>query len=260
MILTYWLDQPVWLMFVLLAVLILGASALICVVSTLRATRPAMLRLGTGIVAPYFNAVSVLLALLAGFVASDSWERHRQASRIVQTERANAMAVHDLSLAAASDMRDIRSRLAAYLDAVTAQEWPLMAETGEAAPQAGTALGALLQAVADPAVASGSGDSVQQTLLDAVMALRNARGERLALANATDDQSKWLNLLALTALTLVAIGLIHLDKPAAQATTLVLFSLAVITTLGVVALHARPFDGPMAVSDKPLIEARAAIQ
>lgn len=260
MILTYWLDQPVWLMFALLAALVLGASALIWLASNLQATRPAMLKLGTGIVAPYFTAISVLLALLAGFVANDSWERHRQASRIVQTERANATAVIDLSLASVSDMREIRARLAAYLDAVTSQEWPLMAETGDAAPQAGIALGALLQAVADPKVAREAGQSVQQTLLDTVMALRNARGERLALANASDDQSKWLNLLALAGLTLIAIGLIHQDKPAAEAATLVLFSLAVITTLGVVALHARPFDGPMAVSAKPLVEARAAIE
>ncbi len=86
------------------------------------------------------------------------------------------------------------------------------------------------------------------------MGLRTARGERLALSDAQSDQSKWLTLMVLAGLTLLAIGLVHLERPMAQATALTLFCLAMVTTLGVVALHERPFDGPMAMSLHPSSE------
>ena len=72
MILLYWLDQPVWLMFGMLVALVLGASPVLWLLANWRAPRPALLRHGIGILAPYFGSVSVLLALLAGFVAGDA--------------------------------------------------------------------------------------------------------------------------------------------------------------------------------------------
>lgn len=259
MILGMWLDQPVWLMFAILAVPFLGVCGLLWLLTVWRRSRPLMLSLGTGIVAPYFNAISVLLALMTGFVANDAWERQRQASRVVQVERANARAVHDLSIATVSDMRGIRDALAAYLDAVVGEEWKTMAEEGRSSPQAGAALARLLQAVADPRVGTGAGLPAQSALLDAVMALRSARGERLALADTQGDGTKWLTLLVLAGLTLVALALIHLEKPRAQASALLLFATAMISTLGLIGLHERPFDGPLALGPDALRAARAAM-
>jgi len=93
-----------------------------------------------------------------------------------------------------------------------------------------------------------------------VMQLRSARSERLALSAARSDESKWLTLLVLAVLTLTAIALVHAERPFAQATTLFLFSAAMVTTLGVVALHERPFDGPLALSSEPIRLARAAME
>lgn len=259
MILGYWLDQPVWLIFGLLAAIFVAAILALCLLSNLRATRPGMLRLGTGIVAPFFGSVSVLLALLTGFVANDAWERQRQASRVVQAERTNVLAVHDLSVAAAPDMADLRAALVSYVDALIEDEWPKMSE-GASSLRAAEALGRLMQVVADPKNGVEAGVVTQAALLDAVMTLRTARGERLALSDAQGDQSKWLTLLVLAGLTLVAIGLVHMEKPWAQATTLVVFSTAIVTTLGVVALHERPFDGPFALQPTPLHAARAAME
>lgn len=251
MILGLWLDQPLWLMFGSVALLFGAASALLCLLSRAAATRPVMLRLGTGLVPTYFTAISVLLALMTGFVANDAWERQRQAAKVVQAERANARAILDLSLATVSDMAPIRQALAAYLEAVVGDEWARMGE-GAHSPAAGQALGRLLQTVADPKIGTEGGAVAQAALLDAAMALRAARGERLALADAQGDETKWLTLLVLAGLTLVSLALVHLDKPGAQATALTLFSIAVVTTLGLIAVHERPFDGPLALSPAPL--------
>lgn len=258
MILAYWLDQPVWLIFALLAALFAAATALFCLAANLRFTRPGMLKLGTGIVAPYFSAVSVLLALLTGFVANDAWERQRQAVKIVQSEKTNLLAVHDLSLATASDMSMIRARLLTYAETLIDDEWPKMTD-GTSSARAGEALGLLLQAVADPRHAAEAGPVAHAALLDSVMNLRTARGERLALSDAQGDQSKWLTLMVLAGLTSVALGLTHMAHPWAQGVTLILFSIAMVTTLGVIALHERPFDGPLALSSGPLQAARAAM-
>lgn len=260
MILGLWLDQPVWLMFALLAVPFLSLCVILSGLTLWRRSRPLMQASGTGIVAPYFSAISVLLALLTGFVANDAWERQRQASRVVQSERANTRAIYDLSIATVSDMSGIRASLTDYLDAVIGDEWPAMAETGHASQRAGAALGRLLQAVADPKVGAEAGVAAQSTLLEAVMSLRSARGERLALADAQGDETKWLTLLVLAALTLVALALIHLEKPRAQATVLLLFATAMISTLGLIALHERPFDGPMALKPDALRAARAGME
>lgn len=258
MILGYWLDQPVWLIFGLLSALFAAAIGVICLLTNLSATRPGIQRIGSGIVAPYFGSISVLLALLTGFVANDAWERQRQASRVVQAERSNVLAVHDLSVAAAPDMAEVRAALVAYVDALIEDEWPKMSD-GTSSARAAEALGRLMQVVADPKNGVEAGLVTQAALLDAVMNLRTARGDRLALSDAQGDQSKWLTLLVLAGLTLVALGLVHLEKPWAQATTLVVFSTAIVTTLGVIALHERPFDGPLALQPTPLQVARSVM-
>lgn len=258
MVLTYWLDQPVWLIFTLLAAVFAVCSGVITLLTVGRRTRPGMMKLGLGIVAPYFSAISVMLALLTGFVANDAWERQRQASKLVQSEKMNLLAVEDLSLATASNMAVIRERLRAYTDALIDDEWPKMT-VADSSRRAGEALGRLLQAVAEPRHTAEAGAAAHSALLDAVMNLRAARGDRLSLSEAQGDQSKWLTLMVLAILTLVAIGLIHVDKPVPQVVSMILFSVATVTTLGVIALHERPFDGPMPVSPAPLETARAVM-
>jgi hypothetical protein len=254
----FWLDQPLWAMFAILAVPFAALSGLLWLATRLRRTRPLMVRLGAGMVPTYFTAIATLLALLTGFVANDAWERQRAASRTLQAERANALAVHDLSLASVTDMRNIREALAAYLDVVIKLEWPRMSEGGSA-PEAGAGLRRLLEAVSDPKITAEAGAPVHAALLNAAMALRADRGERLALSRSASDETKWLTLLVLAGLTLVALGLVHTGFPAAQGTVLVTFSLAMVTTLGLIALHERPFDGPLAMSPEPLIIAHTAV-
>src|SRR3982074_1665547 len=80
-----WLDLPVAALFAVLIVFYALTGALIlwlCVCSPLRAKILTM----TGVVAPFFSAVSVLFALLTGFLASDVGDRNRQAWRAVHTE------------------------------------------------------------------------------------------------------------------------------------------------------------------------------
>src|SRR6266568_2755465 len=71
-----WLDLPAAALFAVLIVFYALTGALIswlCVCSPLRAKILTM----TGVVAPFFGAVSVLFALLTGFLANDVGDRNR---------------------------------------------------------------------------------------------------------------------------------------------------------------------------------------
>ncbi|MBE7204527.1 MAG: DUF4239 domain-containing protein, partial [Parafilimonas terrae] len=111
----------------------------------------------------------------------------------------------------------------------------------------------------DPRTGAEAGQAAQSALLAAVLGLRSARGDRLALVASEQDETKWLTLMVLAALTMVSIGLVHWEWPGAQAVTLFLFAAAIVTTLGVIALHERPFDGPLALKPDPLKLARSVV-
>ena len=78
--------------------------------------------------------------------------------------------------------------------------------------------------------------------------------ERLAIAGDQTNQIKWLTVFALGALTQIAIGLVHLERPRAQLAALALFSLAVVVVLGLIAMQEQPFAGAVQVSSAPLQE------
>ncbi len=246
----FWLNQPVWLMFLILAACFLTSMAVIHIWSFAPFMRAHALSF-TGVVAPYFGALAVLLALMTGFVANETWEREREAGRVVQSESDNVLAVYDLSIAAAPDMSTIRKDLFAYVEAVVKDEWPRMAE-GAASPKAARALGALLQEAARPEIATEAGMPTQAALLNSVLRIRSDRGTRLSLNEHRIDDTKWLVLLILGVLTQIAIGIVQLERPRAQLAALTIFTAGLISTLGLVAIHEWPFDGPSAIKPAAL--------
>ena len=107
--LTFWLDQPIWLIFGSLACLVLAWCLMLITLTNTKRTRPFIVGVSTGIAPAFVGVVSVLLSLLIGFVANDAWERQRQASRVVQTESAQARAVYNLSRSVSKDLPDFRN-------------------------------------------------------------------------------------------------------------------------------------------------------
>jgi hypothetical protein len=253
MIFDRWLDLPVWGIFAALALTFALSAALIHWISFGSKMRPQTSTL-VGVVAPFFGAVAILFALLTGFLANDVWDRNRLANRSVLAERDAMLAIQAMSIAAVLDMSDIRSGVQAYARTLIEEEWPLMEEQ-ESSPRAGDTLNALLARVADPRVGTDAGTAAQGVLLDTVLKLRSSRQDRLAMSGDRSDRTKWTAVLILALVTQMAIGIVHLERPRAQVAALSIFTLAVITTLGLVAIRERPFDGPLRYSSEPLAEA-----
>ena len=247
-----WLDWPAAGIFAALVALYGLSAAAIAWLSYGATAGPSARRLD-GVVAPYFGAVGILFALLTSFLAGDIGDRNRQAARAVQAESGELRNVFTLSVASASDMRAIRAAWADYVKAVIDDDWKAM-ERGEQAASVNAAYDALLREVSDPKIATEAGAAVHEALLNAAVRVGTARSDRLALASDRTNELKWMMVLILGVMTQVAIGLVHLQKRDAQIAALVVFSIAAVVTLGLIAMQERPFAGTVSVAPAPLQE------
>jgi len=245
-----WLDMYPAGIFLTLIGLYFGMTLLLAAIAFCRPlARPAQSL--TGVVAPFFNAVAILFALLTGFLAADVAERGRQAYRVVHTEAGELRNIHTLSVASVSDMRTIRAALKTYVTSVVAEEWPAM-NAMRLSPSTAAAYDNLLHEVSIPSIAKESGQAVQNALLTAALHVGTARNDRLSLSGDHTNDLKWLVVIALGLITQVAIALVHLDKPRAFFASLMVFSTAAVVALGILALQEYPFDGAFQVSPAPI--------
>lgn len=146
-------------------------------------------------------------------------------------EREALQAIQAISIATVTDMEDIRAAVRLYAETLVQDEWPRMRDQ-ESSAKAGQALLSLLGRISNPQISSNAGQAAQTALLDAVLKLRSARDDRLALSGDQTDRTKWAAVLFLALITQVAIGIVHLERPRAQLAALSIFSTAVVITLG----------------------------
>jgi hypothetical protein len=247
-----WLDLPTWAVFLALIVFY-GVTGLAVVRITFGTLLGKRVHQFEGVVAPFFGAVALLFALLTGFLTSDIADRNRQAAHAVQTEAGELRNVFTLSVAASSDMRDIRAAWSGYVKAVINDEWPAM-ERGEQATSANAAYDALLREVSDPRIATEAGAATHAALLNATVRIGTARSERLALAVDRTNNLKWYIVLLLGVMTQISLGLVHLHKRNAQIAALAVFSASAVIALGLIGLQERPFAGDVRIGPAPLVE------
>jgi hypothetical protein len=245
-----WLDLSVFGIFLALAVFY-GLTATLIAWLTFGSPLRACILGFTGIVAPYFNALALLFALLTGFLAADVMERHRQAVRAVQVESGTLSSLHALTLASTEDAATIRAALHNYLEALLNDEWPQMADERTSA-KADAAFAALLRMLADPRIATAAGPAVHEGFITLALQAAAARSDRLALSSQQSDEIKWLTVLLLFLMTQLAIGMVHLDRQRPHIAAVAVFSLAAIMALGLIAIQENPFDGAIKVSPAPL--------
>lgn len=245
-----WLDLSPAGIFAVLIVLYFGMPLLLAVLTFCPPFKRHVQSLG-GVVAPFFNGVAILFALLTGFLANDVAVRGRQAYSAVHAEAGELRNIHTLSVASASDMRTIRAALKNYVNSVINEEWPAMDAT-KTSPSTAAAYDSLLREVSVPSIAKDSGQAVHAALLNATVRAGTARNDRLSLSSDHTNDLKWLVVIVLGLLTQVGIGLVHLEKPRAFLACLAVFASAAVVTLGLVALQEYPFEGTFQISPAPI--------
>jgi hypothetical protein len=244
-----WLELPSFGVFATLALLYYG-MAILLVVLTFRSPLSSPVKSLGGLVAPFFSSVALLFGLLTGFLANDIGDRNRQAVRAVQTEAGELRNVYTLSVASATDMGAIRTSLKAYVESTIHDEWPSLIH-GETSPRTDAAYDNMLREISDPAITRDASAAVHAALLAAAVRAGTARNDRHSLSADHTNTLKWASVLLLGIITQIALALVHLERPRAMFTALIVFGSAAVVALGLIAMQEYPFEGAFQVSPAP---------
>ncbi len=248
-----WLDFPFWLG--VPATLIFWLAAAAALWWFFQRSRLAPFWHGNlGVVAPYFSSVAVLFSLSVGFMGADIWQRAEQAQQSVLQEASNLKLLSHFAEVLGPTAQPMAERICTYAKAVVQQEWPAMLLDGEASPTAETALDNMMLVLATPEFTAGVDATLRREMLSAFNQIRQYRVNRIQLSSGHSHIGKWVLVIFLGFMTQIAIGLVQLDKPRAQAITLAVFSIATAVTLTLLASMDQPFTEPFAVLNTPIAD------
>ncbi|MGD9658823.1 MAG: hypothetical protein AB7U61_14500 [Methylocystis sp.] len=202
-----------------------------------------------GVAPPFVGVPATLFGLLMTFLSQDVWEANRRALRAVTLEREQLTTLSVLSSNHGIDADKILGAIHEYVEAVVGLEWRAM-ENGEESPEAEAALNSLTRAISGAKIAP----AFQRALLDAVIRLRSARDQRLAIAGAFPDDREWAAVLIIAFITQIALAATHLDRPKPQLLAQAIFAFAAIVPISLVASVDEPYSPPNAISADPLAQ------
>src|SRR5262245_33145566 len=159
--------------------------------------------------------LSIIFALLVGFLAAQVWSDADRAHGAVNREAGALRAVVILARAFPGDTEErLRGLVHRHIEDAVAQEWPAMGHRAATLTIIPPRLAESLEFVLalDP---QGAGQSVaQRELVEALQIALDARRQRIILSESSINWVKWTVLLVQAALTLLVVAMIHSDNRA----------------------------------------------
>ena len=201
-------------------------------------------------VAPFFVAASTVFALFLAFAAANAWQTDDKAHRAAQAERAALERLAHVTTLLHPQPAAVLVPLRVYLEASLHDEWRGSLNR-HAAPAAAAALRAMEDAVWSAHAKAGLDLPVADLLVRTLGDLEGARAGRLAIGRDYGDDMKWSLLFALAFLSLVAVAMVHADRPRAGRAALALFAAVIAVSTTTVALYEFPYAGAMAEAPEP---------
>lgn len=248
----FWLRSGMVAIVVLPFIVCFAMMAFIVWLTHLSPARP-LFQSCVGIVGPFFTSVAILFALFAAFLANDVERADGHAQAAVMREADGLRTLMRLAEALGAPATPLKAAAIAYGQSVLRDEWPAMRK-GPVTEDLG-ALRALSLAALAPGLITALTPAVHQTILSALVEVRQARMERIGLAARASHPVNWLAVLLLGFLTQVAVAAVQLDKLRPQVLALGIFTVAFAGTVALIAVNERPFAGRI-IDDAPI---RAAI-
>jgi len=219
-------------------------------------------RLATGERAQAFKAISpgtlpplsVIFALLVGFLAAQVWSEAERAGAAVNREASSLRAAVLLSAAFPGPPEArLHQLIHDYIQEAVTDEWPAMAQHHAtltlAPPKMAEALrlALSLNAVGGQVVA-------QREIVVALENALDARRQRIILSRSSLNCVKWVVLLVQAGLTLLAIAMVHSDNRLANRIILTIFATGVAAAALLLAAYNRPFTGHVSVGPAVLLQ------
>lgn len=248
------LSLPVPSLTLVVLAAVYGATAVIYLLVT-RLAVGERIRVFKGVSPGMLPPLSVVFALLVGFLAAQVWSDADRASTAVNREagalRAAVLLADQFPGEQATHLRDLVRQ---HIDIAANQEWPAMARrnaTLAIVPQA-LARGLQYSLGLEP---HGAGQTIaQRELVTAFQTALDARRQRIVLSGSSINAVKWASLLIQAGLMLFAIALVHCDNRATNRLIMGIFAAGVAAAIVLIAAHSRPFSGPIAVQPTLLLQ------
>ncbi|MBK7542321.1 MAG: hypothetical protein IPP10_13095 [Candidatus Competibacteraceae bacterium] len=196
--------------------------------------------------------IGLLFGLYMAFFANDIWNIRDRAQTMILQE---ADGLHGLLDIAQGLPADVGAPLAAAVRGyagATVREWPLLAR-GESSPQAGDLLRQMSRLALAEALAGRLSAGPQYALAQNLEKARSARYHRLALSQRRGDPLKWFAVACLGTLTLLSVGLVHLENWRSQLAAMLIYASAISVGFTAAYLERSPFQ-VFVVSARPIAE------
>jgi hypothetical protein len=196
--------------------------------------------------------LSLMFALLVGFLAAQDWGDVERANSAVNREASSLRAVVLLAAAFPGEPEArLRKAIHDHIEDVVTREWPAMARGDATLSMAPPRLAEALREALLYAPSGAGQVAAQREIISALGNALDARRQRIILSHSSINWVKWNVLLLEAALTLVAIAMIHSDNPRSNRIILGIFSTAVGLAVVLLASHSGPFAGDISV--KPTV-------
>ena len=199
--------------------------------------------------------LSVVFALLVGFLAAQVWNDGQQANAAVNREASALRAAVLLAAAFPGEPeRRLRELVSSQIQEAAANEWPAMASGNATLRLAPAALANALRYALGLTPATPGQIAAQHEIVASLENALDARRQRIILSHSAINWVKWMALLAQAGLTLIAIAMVHSDNPAANRIILAIFATGVAAALILIASHSQPFAGEISVKPAVLLQ------
>ncbi|MBL8259900.1 MAG: DUF4239 domain-containing protein [Candidatus Competibacteraceae bacterium] len=196
--------------------------------------------------------IGLLFGLYMAFFANDIWSIRDRAQSMILEEADGLRGLLDVaeSLPAESGA-PLAVAVRAYIGAAV-REWPLLAQGGSS-PQARELLRQLSRLALGETLLGRSSAGAQYALTRNLEKAQSARYHRLALSQRRGDPLKWFAVACLGTLTLLSVGLVHLDNWRSQLAAMLMYASAISVGFTAAYLERSPFQA-FAVSARPIAE------
>jgi len=199
--------------------------------------------------------MGLLFGLIVGFLAAQVWSDAGKAQDAVNREasalRSVVLLAHAFPGAREKEMIAlVRQQIRTAVD----DEWPAMADQRETLAVVSTPLADALQLAVGLSPRTDGQRDAQREIVTSLQSALDARRQRIIVSESSVNWVKWMGVILVALLTLIAIAFVHSGNRLTAALAMSLFSAAVAASLMLIVAQAHPFSGPFAVRPDVLIQ------
>jgi hypothetical protein len=239
-----WLNElsTGWLAVVVFAGSWLVAAVIFVVVMGLAKDRraDAFAAVSPGLLPP----LGLLFGLLVGFLAAQVWSDADRAQLAVDREASALRSVVLLGDAfPGRPATQLRALVHRHIEEAVSQDWPAMSKGQATLTVVPVALDQALRLSLTLEPRTEGQRTAQREIVASLQNALDARRQRIILSESSVNWVKWIGVILVGALTLVAIAFVQSGNRLAAAIALGLFASAMACSLVLIASQGRPFSG-----------------